>query len=203
MVKAASPQDARQIVDIHMRAFKGFFLTSLGSPVLRLYYRELLKWRDGCGVVYVEYGRIRGFAVGVIDLSTFYRHLLGTRGWEFGIYALPRIWRVPGLLSRVFRGMNGPRQANRQARAATLTSIAVEPGLQGRHVGRQLVCAFLEEMRHRGVEEVNLTTDRHDNTPVNKFYENLGFLLRNVYTTSGGREINEYAMNLVPTKEDK
>jgi ribosomal protein S18 acetylase RimI-like enzyme len=196
MIRAARPADATQLALIHQESFHGFFLTSLGPRFLRLYYRALLGWPDGSGMVYVDRNRIVGFAVGVVDLSSFYRHLLTRRGWQFALYALPRMSKAPTLLRRLRRAMSHPRQAVSRTRVATLTSVAVEPQAQGRDIGKQLIIAFLEEMQLRKVEEVNLTTDRRDNESVNRFYEKLGFSLERFYSTSEGREINEYAMRL-------
>ena len=168
-----------------------------------LYYRELFRWPDGVGVVYVEEDQIRGFAIGVVDLSSFYRHLLLRRGWHFALYALPRLSRIPALLNRLYESMSrsNQRSQSRQTRMATLTSIAVAPEAQEQHIGKRLVIAFLEEMQRRSVNEVSLTTDRRHNERVNKFYEKLGFSLRRFYTTAEGREINEYTVHLALATE--
>lgn len=198
MIRAARPSDSAQLALLHEQAFCGFFLTSLGTRFLRLYYRELLRWPNGTGIVYTEGNGIVGFAVGVVDLPALYRHLVIRRGWQFALYTLPQLSNAPRLLHRLLRAMGHLRQAESCTRVATLTSIAVAPQAQGRDVGKQLINAFLQEMQLRKVEEVNLTTDRRGNEGVNSFYQRLGFSLQRFYTTAEGREINEYTMHLDP-----
>ena len=71
-------------------------------------------------------------------------------------------------------------------------SIGTSPEYQGRGVGKQLVAAFLDEMRTRNMQRVNLTTDRDNNEATNAFYRKLGFTLVRSYETAEHRHMNEY-----------
>jgi GNAT superfamily N-acetyltransferase len=76
-------------------------------------------------------------------------------------------------------------------------SISVEPLLQGHGIGRILVSTFMEECRSRGCTHVNLTTDAVNNSETNTFYHQLGFELRQSFTTPEGRIMNEYVIPLI------
>jgi ribosomal protein S18 acetylase RimI-like enzyme len=71
-------------------------------------------------------------------------------------------------------------------------SLAVRPECRRTGIASQLVAEFLSDLRRRGVDAVNLTTDRNDNDGANTFYRNFGFTLRRSFTTREGREMNEY-----------
>jgi hypothetical protein len=63
-------------------------------------------------------------------------------------------------------------------------------------VGSQLLAAFLEELRTRGIKSVNLTTDQQDNDQVNAFYLAQGFRCTRTFVTPEGRTMNEYVLKL-------
>lgn len=75
-------------------------------------------------------------------------------------------------------------------------SLGVDPKLQSRGVGRALVGAFEEELRHRGCAAYWLTTDESANDAANNFYTRLGFLRSRVVVTPEGRHLNEYTKSL-------
>ena len=75
-------------------------------------------------------------------------------------------------------------------------SIAVHPECQRQGVGNQLLQAFLDEARQRGLDHVSLTTDAENNDAVNKFYQKLGFNNYRAYVTPEKRVMNEYVIHL-------
>jgi len=77
-------------------------------------------------------------------------------------------------------------------------SIAVLPERQGQGIGQALVRAFLSEAARRGLNKVNLTTDRVANDAANVFYQRLGFVCRRHFVTPEGRQMNEYVIDLAP-----
>jgi ribosomal protein S18 acetylase RimI-like enzyme len=75
-------------------------------------------------------------------------------------------------------------------------SIAVHPNYQNKGIGKLLVQEFLGEIRRRGIQRVNLTTDKEKNDAVNVFYQRLGFQLTRSFVTPEGRWMNEYVITL-------
>jgi ribosomal protein S18 acetylase RimI-like enzyme len=114
---------------------------------------------------------------------------------------LPVTIRRPAALFRVLRASLRPVFSEAAADEAVLFSIAVDPSLQNRGLGGQMVRAFLEEARRRGAKRVALTTDTQDNDAVNRFYLRLGFRLGSKFLTPEKRQMNEYVIDLAAAPE--
>jgi ribosomal protein S18 acetylase RimI-like enzyme len=185
-----------EVTDVHMSSFEGFFLSFLGPRFLRLYYESIVAYPEATGYVYVRDGRLIGFVCGVVLPSRFYRYLLRTRWWRFALTALGAAIRKPSIVPRLARAWLYPKQTARREDTGTLTSIAVEPAMQNRGIGAELLAAFLEDMRGRGAKSVDLTTDSRGNDKVNAFYRRLGFRCERTFVTPEGREMNEYVIAL-------
>lgn len=188
-------EDVDRVVAIHQAAFPGFFLTFLGPRFLRLFYEEVVALGE-IGCVAVLDGRCVGCAVGSASPGAFFRALLQRRLLAFAWSAIPAVLRRPAALLRVARALLKPAQARRAAGTATLLSLSVDPGVQRCGIGRRLVFAFVDEARRRGAALVDLSTDKHDNEPVNAFYRSLKFDVAREIVTPEGRVLNEYALVL-------
>ena len=130
----------------------------------------------------------------------FYRRLLRKRWWRFGAAALPAVLKKPSACLRLFRALAMPEQVTQASGRGTLMSIAVLPGAQSQGLGRSLVAAFLAEAARRGLRQVDLTTDKVNNDPVNAFYLRQGFSCSRSYCTPEGRAMNEYVIDLLPSR---
>lgn len=89
-----------------------------------------------------------------------------------------------------------PEQATQHVGRGVLMSIVVLPQLQGDGIGQTLVRAFLEEASHRRLYQVELTTDKNNNAPANRFYQQLGFTCERTYETPEGRVMNVYVIDI-------
>jgi GNAT superfamily N-acetyltransferase len=183
-------------VEIHLRAFPGFFLTILGSRFLRCLYSEIRDHPSGIVLCCCEGERMLGFVAGTIQPGRFYRQLLLRRWWRFGLAALWPVLRHPSIVPRLLNAFRKPGEAIQDARSAELMSIAVDPSAQGLGVGRLLVNGFLRQCGRSGVERVELTTDADNNDLVNQFYERTGFLKKRSFTSPQGRLMNEYMIQI-------
>jgi ribosomal protein S18 acetylase RimI-like enzyme len=182
-------------------AFSGFFLTDLGAPFLRQYYRTVVAYPFGILLVAEFEGDVVGFAAGFADPSSFYR-LLCRRAWLFG----PSLWwgclRRPSLVSAIVkRALVVVTSRSRETKVADvvaceLSSIAVSPTAAGRGIGRQLLEAFVNRACKIGAGYVRLTTDAVGNSGGNRFYTSAGFTLRQRIESIDGRVMNEYAKNV-------
>lgn len=197
-VRQMKEDDAPACVEIHLRAFKGFFLTFLGERFLRELYASIACDPGGIAFVAETRGQILGFVAGAGQPSGLYRRLLQRRWWNFGRASLGAVVKRPSILPRLLRALSMPGQKTAVSSCGTLMSIAVDPQSQGEQIGRRLVRAFLAESARRGLEHVNLTTDRLSNDGANAFYLRMGFHLYRHFTTPEGREMNEYIFSLSP-----
>ena len=188
--------DVREVVSIHRRSFQGFFLSFLGENFLALFYNGVILSPQGLAWVYEGDKRIEGFICGAIDPSGFFRSLLKKKWRHFAFASLGAVVKRPSIIPRLLRAVRHPSSSPGGMDKVELMSIGVDPETQSKGIGKSLVHHFLDTCRTAGVREVNLTTDRWENEKVNRFYQNLGFILKRSYTTPEKREMNEYVYKL-------
>lgn len=195
VVRPMRSDDVMRVVEIHLAAFPGFFLSFLGARFLRVFYSEAVALREIC-LVATSGGAVVGFTMGSAHPGGFYGKLIKRRLFAFGLAALPAVLRRPSTALRVARALLKPKQAAKAAGIATLLSIGVDPSTQGTGAGKALVLAFFDEARRRGAAVVDLTTDKVDNERTNAFYRNLGLSVAREIVTPEGRILNEYEIDL-------
>jgi len=197
-VRQARSEDLESIVNVHMRAFRGFFLTMLGHRFLFELYRGFLCIRDGRLLVAEIDGVIAGFVAGTFDPKSFFRTLLVTRwfifGWAAFGAALSRPKTVfPRLLGALwYRG----EQPARDLVGALISAIAVDPRLGAAGIGTTLIRAFCDEAMRHGLDYVYLTTDRDGNESTNAFYRRNGFEIESQLQRADGRIMARYIRRL-------
>jgi ribosomal protein S18 acetylase RimI-like enzyme len=198
MVRPARAEDLDTIVDVHVRAFRGFFLTTLGRRFLSELYRGFLESVDGRLLVAEIDGGIAGFAAGTLAPDRFFRTLLFSRWFAFAWAAADAAIRrpqlvLPRLLAAVrYRG----EPPARLTAAGLLSAIAVDPHLSGMGIGGKLISAYCEEASRRGLRFVYLTTDRDDNESSNLFYRRHGFQTESQIRRPNGRTMLRYVRAL-------
>ncbi len=186
------------MANLHVSAFPGFFLTSLGKPFLRLLYAGFMKQPHGICLVALDAGIIVGFVVGTVDPSGFFRRLLHQHALGFAFAALPGLLRNPLFTARkclgalLYRG----ETPGGIPEAILLSSLAVSPAAQSKGVGQALVRSFADEVRQRGGKAVYLTTDETENERTNRFYARCGFKLLDTFKRPGNRVMNRWIMRL-------
>jgi len=186
----------KQVVQIHLESFRGFFLTILGGNFLSHYYRGIIREPNAVKLVALDNGEPCGFIVGALNPSGFYAALLKKDWWRFAIAAMPALARRPNNLFRLGRALRRPGEAPKDPEVAELSSIAVRPGFQGRGVGKRLAKAFIEECKRLGATKIYLTTDAEQNEHVNAFYARLGFHVARIIRTPEMRPMNEYWLEI-------
>jgi ribosomal protein S18 acetylase RimI-like enzyme len=198
LVRPAKHDDLGGIVEVHSAAFPGFFLTDMGKPFLRTYYRVVLRY--DCGILQVaeEDGSISGFISGFLDPVCFYRFMSANK-WRFVLPMFLGFVRKPWLLRRILG--NSKRVVQPKAPdgclsevTCELSSIGVRPEMSGQGLGGQLVRGFVTSAASQNAACVFLTTDAKNNEDVNAFYKRLGFQLERILTETGNRPKNEYVL---------
>lgn len=186
------------IVELHLRTFQGFFLTSMGRSFLRLLYAGFIVDAEGICLVAEEDGQLIGFAAGTTRPDDFFRRLFLRKGLMFAFASIPGLLRNPRLAIRKCIGAiayRGERPVG-LVDAALLSSLAVDPARGRRGVGRELVEAFVGEASARGMNSVFLTTDADDNDSVNRFYVKCGFVRLDRFERPGNRTMNRLARRI-------
>ena len=71
------------VITIHLLAFEGFFLESLGSRFLRELYRGFIADPSGICLVAIDGTDVLGFVAGTTQPAEFFRQLLRRRWYVF------------------------------------------------------------------------------------------------------------------------
>jgi colanic acid biosynthesis glycosyl transferase WcaI len=199
-VRAARANDLARVAAAHEAAFPGFFLTLMGRPFLRAYYRMVLEYPKGILLVCEDESGVFGFVAGCLEPEGFYRAMRARRlafVWPICLGVLAHPTTLPRVLANVrkVRG-GGDSPPPRPGAACELTSIGVDPSASSRGAGQALARAFNAAAAAAGAGFVFLTTDAEGNDRVNAFYEKLGFTVDQRIEHAGGRAMNLYGMDL-------
>ncbi len=171
-ITTARPGDIPAIARLHVQAFTGFFLTSLGQAFLRELYTGFLTQPSGILIVARQQSEIIGFAAGTTAPETFFSGLRRRRWASFLLKATPAVLINPvpvvkKLVGALFYRGDAPQSS---CSGALLSSIGVSPQFHGQAIGDALMAAFEKAAAKAGAESVYLTTDADSNERVNAFY---------------------------------
>lgn len=185
-----------EIVEIHLKAFPNFFLTSLGSEFLLLFYSCLLKDKNTLAWAIKKDNNIIGFFFATKYAKGVYFRMIKKSFLRFIIVLFLRILRNPSLLSRF---LISAKSSNNHVIPvdcyATLLSICVNPEDSGRGYGKLLLGKLEEEFILSNILSYYLTTDSFNNNSTNLFYENNKFELYSNFW-QGKRKMNLFLKNL-------
>lgn len=185
--------DVRAAAQLHRRAFPSFFLSSLGEPFLEQFYRGFLDDRTAVtAVVRSEAGALQGVVVGTVQPVGFFGRLLRRQWLGFAFASARAVVRNPAAVPRLVGAIRYRGAAGDHCTGALLSSVCVDPDLQGAGIGKVLVTEWVSRARRQGAEEAYLTTDTEGNDSVNAFYQALGWSLAEQYVTREGRQMNRY-----------
>jgi ribosomal protein S18 acetylase RimI-like enzyme len=184
------PSDLSDIVQLHIRAFPGFFMTDMGVPFLREYYQAVLEFSENISLIAVQDNKTIGFVVGFGNPQAFY-NFYRQRYRRLITAILLAVLLNPRLISRVLSNFKRVSTFRGDASEVELSSIGVDPSLRG--VGHLLIADFVNLAREFGYQSVYLTTDAEGNDRVNLFYKKQGFTLEQTFL-SGQRKMNQYRL---------
>jgi ribosomal protein S18 acetylase RimI-like enzyme len=186
--------DLNYVVEIHKKAFFGFFLTLMGRNFLYDLYKNFIT--DDFSICFVaEQDQIvKGFVVGNLKPNVLFRKMLIKQGFIFLWHSFNALFRKPSLVfRRLFYALNyRGAPPNGYINPALLSSIGVEPGEGTKGIGSHLIRAFCWEAFSKGSDVVYLTTDKFGNDKVNSFYLKNGFQIEDTIEEIKGRIMNRY-----------
>lgn len=188
----------RDVVDVHLRTFQGFFLTFLGRGFLKLFYSGFVE-REGSGIIVAENANkeVIGFLAYSDDISEFYKYLIKKKLFGFAWYAGIAFLKKPQIMFRLLRAFMYPKESRRTKKYIELSSIGVLANSANAGVGSCLIDKLKNiAQRNQLLSYIKLETDAVDNEKANAFYKKNGFYLNNEYTTPEGRRMNEYRFYL-------
>lgn len=186
----ATYDDVERIVEIHINAFEGFFLTFLGPKFLRLLY-----------VGFIEQGVLRvaeadsyviGFSAGTEQPDVFFSNLRKNKWLSFFLAATPGLIKKPSLVIKKLYGAVFYKgdSVERLNSSFLLSSLAVDPYSKGKGIGKFLINDLNEVLTEKRISEsIYLITDKNENGSVLGFYNKCGFSIESEFNQSGQREM--------------
>lgn len=193
-VEKKDTQAIEKIVEIHMATFQGFFLTFLGKGFLRQMYSSYCDHQPS-GLLAAfddEKNELVGFLAYSSELSGLYKHMIKKRLIFFAWYSLGAFLRKPKVFVRLVRAFLKPGESKREEAYVELASIGVSPAVKSKGIGSQLISYLKQIVDFDKYAYITLETDAVNNEGANYFYLKNGFVLHRSFTTSEGREMNEY-----------
>lgn len=175
-IRKATINDVDNIVEIHLDAFKGFFLTSLGSAFLKFYYTCFVKSSETVTMVAEEEGIVYGFSASTKVCKGFNSRLIKSNLFAFGMLSLKMLFSSPKSLIRLAKNLTKKGEGVEDNEDyAELYSIGVSKSAQGKGVGKKLLTVSQEILKKEGVRRVSLTTDFDHNEQAVGFYHSMGY----------------------------
>ena len=176
VVRAAQRQDVKVIVQLHIKAFDDFFLSGLGCGFLTVYYKAVLKSRDGLLFVIEDNRKIVGFCAAAKKSQGYNKRLVKDNLFLFGIQGIKLSVTKPKALIRLLKNFEKHDLSQEdKGDYAELYSIAVDPKAQGSGAGKRLLQLLEAELKECGIKKLSLTTDCCDNDNVIAFYKSVGY----------------------------
>lgn len=177
-VEKATEASCNEIVNIHIEAFDGFFLTILGKCFLQTYYKAVINSLNSIAYcVMDENGHLVGFSVGAKCSRGFHRKILKENFGAFLWQGIIILFTKPKAIYRLMRNMEKNSNVEDDGRYAELLSIGVLPSYAGKGIGSLLIQAFEKEAKMNKIDRVSLTTDYENNESAIAFYKKQGYTI--------------------------
>lgn len=176
IIRKATSKDINGIVDVHCSAFKGFFLTELGTRFLQLYYSSYFKESSAVLLVAEKDGEVVGFSSATSLSSGFNTRLVKMDFLRYALRGCVIALTKPKALVNLSMNWNhrDPSIVDK-GDYAELMSIAVSPDTQGSGIGKLLIQKTEEEVKNLNANRFSLTTDYYNNESTIAFYRKCGY----------------------------
>lgn len=163
-------------MSVHESAFKGFFLTELGSDFLKLYYSSYFKEESAVLLVAEKDGEVLGFASATAISAGFNTKLVKKSFLAYALRGACIILTKPRAFVNLYKNWNHRDEGIQdEGNYAELMSIAVSPKGQGAGIGKLLLMETEKVVKQLGANRISLTTDYYDNEKTIGFYRSLAY----------------------------
>ena len=175
-IRKATLKDIKGIVEGHCSAFKGFFLTELGSSFLQLYYSSYFMESTAVLLVAENYGEVVGFSSATSLSAGFNTKLVKKNFFRYALKGCVIAFSKPKALINLAKNWSHrDSSVVDNGEYAELMSIAVSPDTQGGGIGKLLIQETEEIMKSLGANKFSLTTDFYNNESTIAFYKRCGY----------------------------
>lgn len=185
-----------QVVQVHLAAFPGFFLSELGNDVLRVFYKSLLQDNKTLFYGVKNDGGLVGFFAASLKPTGLYRRLFFKNISRFVLPLFFAFWKNFILFKKMITSASSSSKLEVSTTyPVSLLSICVSPDHAGKGIGKILLSTLEKELQLRKLHGYYLTTDAKNNNATNQFYLNSGFKLNGSYS-QGKRIMNIYVKDI-------
>lgn len=202
-IRNAEIEDIQKVVEIHLKAFKGFFLSFLGEGFLKHLYKHFIIHNNSNLLIAKQDAEIVGFVAYSANLSDFYKTLLKQNFFSMGWYSFCGACRNPKIILKLLRSFTYSKAAKKEEKYIQLSSIGVLPEIKS-GVGSILISGMKKDIednfKEQGYSYIHLETDAIENESVNNFYKKNGFEYYETFVTAEGRKMNDYRYYLIDKK---
>lgn len=199
IVKNLDNTHLAQIVALHEEAFKGFFLSELGTSFLKQYYKAVVKNINALNLgVFDEKNQLIGFAVTAKKSLGFNKTIIKENFFNFFTEGLKIIFSRPKAIYRIIKNLDKKSKdvKNDSGEYCELLSIATHPKKQGLGIGKLLLSETEKQLKAEGFTLLALTTDFFNNDPVVRFYEKSGYTIYYDFKTYPNRKMYKLIKNI-------
>jgi ribosomal protein S18 acetylase RimI-like enzyme len=180
----------KQIVNIHLNAFKNFYLTSLGKPFLSEFYNSIINHDNGLVIALVFQNRVVAFAAGTSCEQNFYSEIFKKNFFSLALSCVPVLLKTPMKIFSILGHLFNVKSNKAKRINASLLSICVDPSFPNMGFGQIILKEFEKEL-FKVNDKITLTTDALNNQYVNNFYIKNGYILETEFF-QGKRKMNLY-----------
>ncbi len=191
-INVKEKQIIKEVVQIHLDTFDGFFLTFMGRGFLKCLYKSYCQYKESGVLVAFEGDDPVGFLAYSGDYSGLYKFLIKRKLIPFAWYSLGALLRKPKVFIRLLRAFLKPDDVERNEKYVELASIGVKPNSKSKGVGTSLIIELKNRVDFKSYSYISLETDAENNEVANRFYLKNEFKLERTYVTREGRRMNEY-----------
>ncbi|KRN57455.1 GNAT family N-acetyltransferase [Carnobacterium divergens] len=200
-VEVVSKEDLEEIVELHCKIFRNYFLKNLGFELVKKYYQA---YDDDKGTIFLKASynnEIVGFVLTTSNYSNiiknFYKDNFYLLSKKIVIETLKMNKTIfLGLKSRVMNVFKKSKEENVEEEENCLLSIAIDDNFRGKKIADVLINKVEMQLKENQVKAYSLSVKK-DNTGAKKFYEKIGF-----EKIGGKGELEYYTKKLNFRKEE-
>ena len=170
-VRAGRLEGASFAAQLHATEIADGFLSSLGPRFLRPLYRRITRTQGSFLLIAEADGHPVGFVAGSMDVGQLYRQFFRRDGL-LAVASAP--WRLLVSWRRVLETLRHGRSDEAPV-GGELLAIAVDPSWRSRHVGLELVRAFVAELETMAAVGAHVVVGA-DNDAAIALYHRCGFV---------------------------
>lgn len=189
MVTTLTLSDIEDVVKLHKRELNGF-LSELGEPFLRKFYKASLKEPIIFTIVKRKDDKVVGFATGAVKTKGLYKRLLLSDKLGFLVILLSYIITHPHKISKMVSTLAYPGFKDDDAE---LLSITISKNEQRKGLGRELFGDMIREFKKRGIKRFRISV--YDRLLSNQFYKKMGCTVDGHFQFLG-EKMNYYSFNI-------